>query len=191
MAHRQALASAMILALACAAPAFAKGTMTPSFVTKAAQGGMAEVTLSQIAADKATDPQVRDFAQKMVTDHQKANDELKALAQQKGWKLPDSTDASHRATARRLEKATGQSFDHEYMEAMVADHNKTVAMFRSYEKTGKDADLKAWVVKELPGIEQHDKMAKEQHSSMPGNGKMKMKHTKTTKTTTSSSSSGY
>ena len=161
------------LALACAGPLHAQTKTTttttrtttksgtPSFATKAAVGGLAEVQMGQLASDKATDPDVKTFAQRMVTDHTKANDELQQLATTKNWTLPSGLDAKHRAVKARLDRATGAAFDRAYMNAMVADHNADVAMFRAYAKSGVDADLKTWAGTTLPTLEEHQKMAKE------------------------------
>ena len=67
-------------------------------VMKAAEGGMAEVELGQLAADKATSDEVKKFGQRMVTDHGKANDELKSLAQQKNITIPTQVNAKDKAT---------------------------------------------------------------------------------------------
>ena len=163
-----------VLALACAAPLHAQDAKSsdhpmssqqskkmPSFATKAARGGLAEVQLGQLAAEKATDPDVKSFAQRMVTDHTKANDELQQLASSKGWTLPSTLDAKARGTMAKLEKDTGAAFDRAYMNAMVADHNADVAAFRGYSKSGRDAELRSWAGSTLPTLEEHQKMAKE------------------------------
>lgn len=146
-------------------PAATKNAM-PSFAKKAAVGGLAEVQLGKLASDKATDPDVKTFAQRMVTDHTKANDELQQLASSKGWTLPGELDGKHRGTMTRLEKATGAAFDRQYMNAMVADHNADVAQFRSYSKSGGDTELKSWAGTTLPTLEEHQKMAKETASKL-------------------------
>src|SRR5262249_47368589 len=73
-----------------------------TFVKKAALGGMTEVEASKLAVSKAQDPQVRAFAQKMVKEHTAANDELKSLADKKGWTVPSSLDAAHKAVVQKL-----------------------------------------------------------------------------------------
>lgn len=162
-------------AIACASPVHAQTstttarttttttttTKTPIFATKAAVGGLAEVQMGQMAADKATDPDVKAFAQRMVTDHSKANDELHQLASTKGWTLPAALDAKHRAAMTRLGRFSGTAFDRQYMNAMVADHNADVAAFRAYSKSGADAELKTWAGNTLPTLEEHQKMSKE------------------------------
>src|ERR1700712_3681540 len=77
------------------------------FVKEAAIGGMAEVELGQLASTKATNEKVKAFGQRMVADHGKANDELKALASSKNMTVPTSVDAKHKATHDRLEKLSG------------------------------------------------------------------------------------
>jgi len=130
------------------------------FVHEAAVGGMAEVSLGKVAAGKATNPDVKQFAQRMVDDHSKANDELKAYATQKGVTLPADIDAAHKATEARLSKLSGAAFDKAYMADMVKDHDKDVAAFKKASTTASDADLKAWAAKTLPTLQEHQTQAK-------------------------------
>jgi putative membrane protein len=131
------------------------------FMTKAAQGGMAEVMLGQMASSKGTSPDVKNFGNRMVSDHGKANDELKQLAQNKGLTLPSDTDKEHKEAADKLSKANGKDFDKAYISNMVEDHEKDVKEFEKQSKDAKDADLKAWVTKTLPTLQDHLKMAKD------------------------------
>jgi putative membrane protein len=132
-----------------------------SFVMEAARGGMAEVELGKLATEKASNADVKQFGQRMVDDHGKANDELKALASQKSLTIPAELDAKHKATQTRLSKLSGDAFDKAYMAEMVADHNKDVAAFTRESQNGKDADVKAWAGKTLPTLQDHQKSAKE------------------------------
>ena len=132
-----------------------------AFVKEAALGGMAEVDLGQLAASKAADADVKQFGQRMVDDHGKANEELKSWASSKSVTLPTELDAKHKAEHARLEKLSGAAFDKAYMASMVADHNKDVAEFQKQAKAAKDPDLKAWVTKTVPTLEDHQKSAKE------------------------------
>jgi len=133
------------------------------FMTKAAEGGIAEVELSTVAAQKATNADVKTFANRMVTDHSKANDdELKQLAGNKGVTLPTATDKEHKELEDKLTKEkAGPKYDKAYMEAMVKDHGKVVDAFTKESKDAKDADLKSWVSNTLPTVQDHLKMAKE------------------------------
>jgi putative membrane protein len=124
--------------------------------------------MGRIAASKATDPDVKQFGQRMVDDHGKANDELKSLASQKNVTVPAELDAKHKADNARLEKLSGAAFDRAYMAAMVLDHDKDVAEFQRVSKTAKDADLKAWAAKTLPTLEEHQKQAKTVNAKVKG-----------------------
>jgi putative membrane protein len=139
-----------------------------AFAMEAAQGGMAEVALGKLAADKASNADVKQFGQRVVDDHGKANDELKGWASQKGVTLPADLNAKHKATEARLSKLSGAAFDRAYMAEMVADHNKDVAAFQQASKTAKDADLKAWAAKTLPTLQDHQKMARELNTKVKG-----------------------
>jgi len=134
------------------------GTDNP-FVTKAANGGMAEVKLGTLATQKAANPDVKAFGQQMVDDHGKANDELKQLASSKGITLPTDIDAKEQAKYDRLSKLSGAEFDRAYMKEMVSDHHTDVAEFRRESQRGSDPDVKAWAAKTLPTLEHHLQMA--------------------------------
>jgi putative membrane protein len=131
------------------------------FVMKAAQGGMAEVALGNMAASKATNADVKTFGSRMVTDHSKANDELKQLATTKGLTLPADAGAENQKTSDELSKKSGKDFDKAYMKDMVEDHEKDVKEFEKAAKDAKDADLKSWASKTLPTLQDHLKMAKD------------------------------
>src|SRR6266850_1151561 len=139
----------------------AKGMTDEHFVMDVAHAGMAEVELGKMAVDKASNSQVKQFGQRMVDDHSKAGDELKAIAQQKNITWPTELDAKHKAVRDRLMKLSGEAFDRAYMQEMVAGHQKVVMMLRTEAKNGKDPDIKAWASKTLPTTEDHLKQARE------------------------------
>jgi putative membrane protein len=134
-------------------------TSDSNFLTKAAQGGMAEVKLGQLAAEKASNPDVKQFGQQMADDHGKANDELKQLASSKGVTLPSDIGAKQQATYDRLSKLNGAEFDKAYMADMVKDHREDLKEFRRESKSGSDPDVKSWATKTLPTLEHHMQMA--------------------------------
>jgi len=129
------------------------------FATKAAQGGMAEVELGKLATQQASSDAVKQFGQRMVDDHSKANDELKQVASSKGIMLPSGLDKKDQTLKDRLSKLHGTAFDSAYMKAMVADHKKDVAEFRKASQNLQDTDLRAFASKTLPTLEDHLKMA--------------------------------
>jgi putative membrane protein len=130
-----------------------------AFMEEAAAAGMAEVELGKLAVQKATSPDVKSFAQMMVDDHTKANEELKALAARQNVTLPPKPTAEHTAARERLSQLSGAAFDAAYMEAMVTDHNKAVALFSQESKDGVDPDAKTWAIKTLPTLQRHQAKA--------------------------------
>ncbi|HKB13156.1 MAG TPA: DUF4142 domain-containing protein [Vicinamibacterales bacterium] len=138
------------------------------FVTKAAKGGMSEVKLGQLVSEKGSSDEVKKFGQRMVTDHGKANDELKSLAQQKNITLPTDLDAKDQALYDRLSKMSGAAFDRVYMREMLTDHRKDVNEFKKESTSGKDPDVKAWAGKTLPTLEEHLKLAEDANKSVVG-----------------------
>jgi putative membrane protein len=129
------------------------------FVMKAAMGGMAEVQMGQMAAAKGANADVKAFGQRMVTDHGKANEELKQYATVKGLALPTEIGEEHKEAADHLSGLSGKEFDKAYMEHMVEDHKKDVAEFEKNSTGATDPDLKAWAAKTLPTLQDHLKQA--------------------------------
>jgi putative membrane protein len=149
-----------------AADAPAVSTADNTFVMKAAQGGMTEVQLGQIAGDKGSSQEVKDFGSKMVTDHGKANDELKAIATSKGITIPDKLDAKHQAMVDKLNAMSGADFDHAYVKAMVAAHKKDNMLFAKEASTGQDPDIKAFAAKTDDMVKMHLSMIEDIQSKM-------------------------
>lgn len=125
-----------------------------NFVTKAAEGGRMEVELGQLAQGRASSDAVKQFGQRMVEDHGAANQELMQLAENKGMKLDDKTPKPDRLM-ERLSKLQGPDFDREYVKAMVKDHKQDVAEFKRMHPGAVDPNLRAWVDKTLPTLEDH------------------------------------
>jgi len=129
------------------------------FVTEAASGGMAEIEAGKLAQSKASAAPVKTFAQQMIADHTKANDQLRQIAVAKGITLPTMPDSSHSHDLEKAGKLQGADFDRGYMKMMVADHKKTVSLFEKEAKSGKDAELKSFAATMLPDLQKHLKMA--------------------------------
>ena len=135
------------------------GDTDSTFVKKAAQGGLAEVELGQLAVQKASSEDVKKFGQRMVDDHTKANEQLKQVAAQKNIELPQQLDAKDKATKARLEKLSGEQFDRAYMRDMVKDHQKDVAEFQRESSMAKDPAIKDFAQQTLPTLKDHLKEA--------------------------------
>jgi putative membrane protein len=133
-----------------------------SFLKQAAQNGLAEVESSKLALTKAQHQQVKSYAQQMVDDHTKANEELKALAQSKGVEMPTEPSVAQRAKMKLLERSDAENFDQRYVEQMgVEAHEDTVKMFQKASKEARDAEVKSYASKTLPKLQEHLKMAQD------------------------------
>jgi putative membrane protein len=136
------------------------------FVTDAAEGGMAEVQLGQLAVSKASNADVKNFGQRMVDDHTKAGDQLKSVAAGQGITLPTSIGAKNQATYDRLNKLSGAAFDKAYVDQMVKDHEMDVREFEHESQSGGDAALKSFAGQTLPTLQEHLRMIKDIQSKM-------------------------
>jgi len=114
------------------------------FATEAAEGGIKEVRVGELAQQKATTPEVQQFGQRMVQDHGKANEQLMQIAQEKGIELPKEMPAEAQQLHDELQQKSGAEFDQAYMDDMVSDHQKDVDEFKQYVETGQDPDLKSF-----------------------------------------------
>jgi putative membrane protein len=128
------------------------------FASEAAIGGMEEVQLGQIAAQKGASDEVRQFGQHMVDDHTKANEDLMRVASGKGWTLPTALDAKHQADVQKLSALSGAAFDREYVKMMLKDHKKDVSDFQKESMHGMDADVKSFATRTLPTLQEHLQM---------------------------------
>jgi putative membrane protein len=120
-----------------------------TFMKKAAKGGMMEVTMGQVAEQKAQNEDVKSFGKRMVTDHGKANDELKSIASKKGFQLP-SKEHTRKWTS-----------DKAYIDAMVKDHEKDLAEFQEEANSGSDPDVKKFADDTAKVVQEHLDVAKE------------------------------
>ena len=146
--------------LAAGSISTAMAATSNSFVDDAAQGGITEVEAGKLALEKSSSADVKAFAQHMVTDHTKANQELMALAKKLDIEVPDDAALTDKAKKAILEMRD-ESFDTAYANNQVAAHEKTVELFQKEAASSDNAELKAFATKTLPTLEAHLKMAKE------------------------------
>lgn len=138
-----------------------------AFMRQAAQNGYAELGSSKLAQDKATDAQVKTFAQRMVEDHTLAEAELKSLASAKNVELPDEPSATQKRRHDALSRLEGAAFDRRYVQQMgVQAHRDNIALYRKAAANARDADVKAFADKQLPILEKHLEMARELEKSL-------------------------
>lgn len=142
------------------------------FVDKAAAGGIAEVETSRLALEKSSSADIKAFANMMITDHSKANDELAALAKKHDIEVPDSTTIVKQAKEKILD-LRDESFDAAYANNQVKAHEDTIELFKKEanivtdDKTKGATDLKGFAQKMLPALEKHLQMAKKLQAAHP------------------------
>ncbi|HXC96408.1 MAG TPA: DUF4142 domain-containing protein [Edaphobacter sp.] len=144
------------------------------FLRKAAEGGIAEVKLGQLAAQKANSDEVKTFAQKMVDDHTKMNNEIAQVADAMGVMLPKSMNKDDQAEYDKLNALSGDAFDTEYLTFMVKDHHKDLHEFRIEAASRTDPTLHDEVVRAASVIHEHtvmvDKLARAKGVPVPSHG---------------------
>jgi putative membrane protein len=128
------------------------------FVRKAATGGLTEVELGKIAVQNGDTQDVKDFGQKMVTDHTKINDNLQAIAAKDALTLPDNPNATQQALIDQLTRETGKTFDDDYIHTMINAHVADKALFTEEQANAKNPDLKQFASDSLPIITMHLQM---------------------------------
>ena len=141
------------------------------FVNRMAVAGMAEVELGKLASERAIDPDVKAFAQMMVRDHSRADDELAKIAKSLDIQVPTQLDPMHRELVDRLSKLKGAEFDREYMSAMVKGHEDIAGLLRSYTSATRpigtsgrargEQALMEWAMKTMPVVERHFERARQ------------------------------
>ena len=152
---------------------YAQGLSTAekAFVSTAAKGNLAEVELGKLASQKSGNDQVKAFGEQMVTDHSKANDNLKPIADSNGVTWPDKLTGEPKALYDRLSKLSGKAFDKVYVHAMVEDHMKDAKAYETESGKVKDAQLKSYVDQTLPVVQQHLSHIQNIQQSQPGASK--------------------
>lgn len=131
------------------------------FVKNEVTAGKAVVKLAGLGAKKTERTDIRAFAEMLVTDHSKANEELTKLAETKGVELSAEADTKHEETYQKLENESGPNFDKAFLAEVVSGHKKCVSDFEKASQEAKDDDLKAWAEKMVPALKAHLEKAKE------------------------------
>jgi putative membrane protein len=149
------------------------------FIQEAAVMGMAEVEMSRTAMTKIKDQKVKDFAQKMIDDHTRMNQELETLAGQLGAKMPTEMPEAITQKKEEMQKLSGKKLEQKYVEIMVDDHDKAVELFRDQSERQEDPELQRFASTNLPILEQHLEHAKAVQAGKPYMGPQAKAPTKT------------
>jgi putative membrane protein len=124
------------------------------FIIQASIGNLQEIAIGRLAAELATSPEVKAFAQRMVADHGKAETQLMQLVKARGFQIPrEATDPP--AEDMMLKNTPAKDFDRVYVHMMVPDHRQTVQLFEKYALTGKDPDVSAFAQQTMPVLKEH------------------------------------
>ncbi|MDO9711710.1 DUF4142 domain-containing protein [Paracraurococcus lichenis] len=171
---------------------------TPEFIRLATMSDRFEIASSRLAGEKSQNAQVKEFAQHMIRDHEKTTKERLTLAQQipgsgtgadvplpngresqgnaqsgpitnaQGGPQPEGLDQQHTALLQQLQQASGAELDRLYARQQVTAHQQAVDMFRNYGQSGDNPQLKQWVQKTLPDLEQHLQLAQRLQQGLQG-----------------------
>ena len=150
-----------------------------SFIQMAAQGGMAEVQMGQLAEQTSKSRAIKAYAAQMIKDHTPNNDQLKQLATSKGAVVPTTLSDEQQKTLAMLQGEKGRKFDHDYLQAQVTGHTEMLSTFQTEAASGTDSDLKSFAAATTPTVQDH--LTKAQKLSAPMHHKM-MHHHHVTKT---------
>jgi putative membrane protein len=135
-----------------------------TFVTKAIQGNLAEVSMGQLAQEKGNSDGVRSFGQQLVTDHSAANQKLASIASGMGVTPPTEPSKQQKSDHDKMAKMSGDAFDRAFARHMVADHRKDIADYRKAAKI-KDDQVASYATETLPTLEKHLQMAQSLNKS--------------------------
>jgi len=154
---KKALLLAFPFLLAVVSAAYAQGLSTAdkTFVTKAAKGNFAEAEPGKLASQKSHNADVKAFGEQMATDHSKANDNLKPIADSAGIQMPTKLTGEPKALYDKLSNLSGAAFDKTYIHAMVQGHEETAKLYETESGKVKDSQLKSYVDQTLPVVQQH------------------------------------
>jgi len=153
------------------APTNANAPAMQDFVQKAAIANMFEIQSSQLARDHSQNGDVKTFAQKMIDDHTKAGDDMKAAVNtaNAGLTVPDALDQQHKDMPDKLQSAKGADFDRQYVDIQVKAHDDTVQLFQSYADSGDNSAIQQFAQNTLPTLQQHQKMVQDLSDKLGSN----------------------
>jgi len=134
-------------------------TSDRDFASKAAQGGMAEVELGNLAQQRGSNAQIKDFGKKLVEDHTKLNTDLKDIAAKLNLSLPMDVSREQRKTIDKFSKLSGAEFDREFWKDSVGDHRADIDEFRKESDRGENQDLRSFASNSIPTLEDHLRLA--------------------------------
>jgi len=160
-----ALAAAGLVGFAGAAGAAQLSEQDQDFVKQAAQAGMEEIQSGQMAEQKGASQAIKQLGQTLVTDHTMMSEQLKQIAQQQGFTLPQSLPQDDRQEMQQLRNLSGQQFDRQFADEQIEDHQKMIQVLQKEAQTTQDQALRAFAQSGIPVMQKHLQMAEQAKSA--------------------------
>lgn len=136
------------------------------FAVKAANAGLAEVQLAEVALTLATHDQIKSAVQSLSDDHHKAHQELSEIAAEKQITLPPVPGTQEVEAIKTIREIPTNEFDRRYLNRLINNHENTVSLFEDASNNAKDVDLQAFAAKHLPAFKRHDQHLKNLRDSL-------------------------
>ena len=162
---------AMVAAVGVISSVYAQACKTDDqlFLEKAAEGQQIEISLGQLATQRAQNERVKEFGAQMAEDHKKASQQVEELAMKGGMKLSPGLSEEHMLKVNRLSQLFGHAFDRAYLSYILEDHQTVVEEFQRRAKTLQDQDIKQWIASILPTLQTHQEKARRVKYSLQTN----------------------
>ena len=132
-----------------------------AFMVDVASDGLLEMELGRLAQQQAASPAVKEFGQRMATQHGEVSQALNTLAKQKGIVLPAGLGEKQQEARQTLAALSGAAFDEKYMAQMVDDHANDVDKFDDMSEDAYDGDIRGFAAKYLPTLKEHHELAQQ------------------------------
>lgn len=142
-----------------------------NFITTAAQANLAEIQTAKMVEQKTTDPAVKDFASRMITDHTQANQQLSKVADRAGVQLPTKPSIAELSQKDELQQLSGAKLNDAYIHAQLQDHKQVISEFEQEIDHGQDHAVKEFAEQTLPTLQDHIRIAEDVSGKMGMSGK--------------------
>jgi putative membrane protein len=131
------------------------------YLMEASACSMAEVQIAKLAAERATNPQVKQYAQQIAQDHMAANEKMRDLAEKTKLSVAREVGREHQQVIDQLSKLEGAEFDRAFLQHMIKDHQKAIAQTQAKARDATSPELKEFATSALPKLQAHLKRAQE------------------------------
>jgi putative membrane protein len=135
--------------------AYQADAATSDFLVKAANGGMAEVKMGELASQKSANSKVKGMGEMMVRDHTAGNAEVKTLAGQLNVNLPATVGEDKQKAFDDLSGKKGKDFDKAFVDQMIRDHKEAIDLFKKAVDDVKDPNVRTFANNTLPKLQMH------------------------------------